>query len=283
MGPARHNRDMHHPAFILLAAAPLLMAVGYEAEILAWRVQRENALKSDTGWLTVAGLFWLNEGRNSFGSAGTSDIVLPDGPARAGAFELHSGSVSVTLPGQPARPLKFDSEADADVVKIKDLTLFPIKRGDRYGIRLKDKNSTFRREFTRLHWYPVVEAARVTAHFVATPEKITIPNVLGQKDIETSPGYAMFHWGGHEVRLYPTEEDGKLFFVFRDLTTGKETYPAGRFLYADMPSNGSVVLDFNKAYNPPCAFTPYATCPLPPPQNRLPVRMEAGELKYGSH
>jgi uncharacterized protein (DUF1684 family) len=274
---------MHHAATLLLAAVPVLMAAGYQAEILAWRAQRESTLKSDTGWLTVAGLFWLKEGRNSFGAADTNDIVLPSGPAQAGAFELHAGSVSVTLPGHPARPLKCDSEAEADVIRIQDLTLFAIKRGDRYGIRLKDKNSTYRREFTGLHWYPVKEAARVTARFVATPGKITIPNILGQKEEETSPGYAAFRWDGQEIKLYPTEEDGRLFFVFRDLTTGKETYPAGRFLYADMPRDGLVVLDFNKAYNPPCAFTPYATCPLPPPQNRMPVRMEAGELKYGSH
>jgi uncharacterized protein (DUF1684 family) len=274
---------MSHGAYLLLAVAPTLMATGYETEVLTWRAQRENSLKSDSGWLTVAGLFWLKEGRNSFGKATTNDIVLPDGPAQAGTFELHAARVSVVLNGQAARPLQFDSETDANVVRIKDLTMFPIKRGDRYGIRLKDKNSSFRREFTGLHWYPVKESARVTARFVAAPEKLTIPNILGQKEQETCPGYAVFQWEGHELRLYPTEEDGRLFYVFRDLTTGHETYPAGRFLYSDMPLDGHVVLDFNRAYNPPCAFTPYATCPLPPPQNRLPVRIEAGELKYGSH
>jgi uncharacterized protein (DUF1684 family) len=274
---------MSHGAYLLLAVAPMLMAAGYESEISTWRAQRESSLKSDSGWLTVAGLFWLKEGGNSFGKAATNDIVLPDGPAQAGTFELHAGKVSVVLTGQAARPLQFDSETDANVVRIKDLTMFPIKRGDRYGIRLKDKNSSFRREFTGLHWYPVKESARVTARFVATPEKLTIPNILGQKEEETCPGYAVFQWQGRELRLYPTEEDGRLFYVFRDLTTGHETYPAGRFLYSDMPLDGHVVLDFNRAYNPPCAFTPYATCPLPPPQNRLPVRIEAGELKYGSH
>ena len=123
----------------------------------------------------------------------------------------------------------------------------------------------------------------MTARWVAAAGKIVIPNILGQRDEENSPGYAVFQWDGREQRLYPTEEEGRLFFVFRDLTTGKETYPAGRMFYADMPHDGHVVLDFNKAYNPPCAFTPFATCPLPPPQNRLPVRIEAGELKYGSH
>jgi uncharacterized protein (DUF1684 family) len=274
---------MPHWAYLFLATAPILVAAGYESEIAAWRAERESKLKADAGWLTVAGLFWLKPGRNTFGSASSNDIVLPDGPAQAGAFEMHAGQVTAALAGQPPRPLKHDSEAPADVVIIKDLTLFVIQRGDRYGIRLRDKNSSFRREFSTLHWFPVKESARVTARFVSTREKITIPNILGQKEEETSPGYAVFQWAGHEQRLYPTKEDDRLFFVFRDLTAGKETYPAGRFLYADMPRDGSVVLDFNKAYNPPCAFTPYATCPLPPPQNRMRVRIDAGELNYGPH
>jgi uncharacterized protein len=274
---------MPHWAYLLLASAPILMAGAYESEIAVWRAQRESKLKADNGWLTVAGLFWLKDGRNTFGAAPSNDIVLPGGPAQAGAFEKHAGQVTVALAGQAPRPLKPDSEAPADVVVLKDLTLFIIKRGDRYGIRLRDKNSSFRREFSTLHWYPVKESARITARFVAAREKITIPNILGQKEEETSPGYAVFQWAGQEQRLYPTEEDGRLFFVFRDLTAGKETYSAGRFLYSDMPRDGRVVLDFNKAYNPPCAFTPFATCPLPPAQNRLRVRIEAGELKYGSH
>lgn len=274
---------MPHWAYLFLTALPVLMAAGYEAEIAAWRAERESSLKADTGWLTVAGLFWLREGRNTFGSAGTNDIVLPRGPAHAGAFAMHDGVVSGGLSGEPARTFRPDSEAPADVVTIQDLTMFAIKRGDRYGIRLRDRNSSFRREFSGLHWYPVKASARVDAQWVATGEKIVIPNILGQNEQDTSPGHAVFAWDGHEQRLYPTEEDGRLFFVFRDQTAGKETYAAGRFLYAEMPRDGRVVLDFNKAYNPPCAFTPYATCPLPPAQNRLNVRIEAGELRYGSH
>jgi len=263
--------------------ALIALGMNYQDEILAWRAQRESALRADGGWLTVAGLFWLKEGANSFGSAAANDIVLPDGEARAGMFELHGGKVTVALHGQPPRELHPDSEAPADVVKIKDLTLYAIKRGDRYGIRLKDKNSSFRREFTGLHWFPPQESARVTARFVAAPARLTVPNILGQKEEEPCPGYAVFRWSGQELRLYPVEEGDQLFFIFRDLTSGKETYGAGRFLYAGLPHDGWVVLDFNKAYNPPCAFTPYATCPLPPAQNRLAVRIDAGELKYGSH
>ena len=269
--------------YLVLALAPAAMAMTYSDEILAWRAQRESKLKADSGWLTLAGLFWLKEGPNSFGSAGGNDIVLPDGPAKAGTVDLHGSKVTVTLAGGAPRALQPDKEEAGEVVRVKDLTLFPIQRGDRMGIRLKDKNSSFRREFTGLHWFPVKESARVRAKFVAAPGKVTIPNVLGQKEEQDSPGYAVFQWEGHEVKLQPVSEDGLLFFIFRDLTSGKETYGAGRFLYADPPKDGHVVLDFNKAYNPPCAFTPYATCPLPPPQNRLTVRVDAGELKYGVH
>ena len=262
----------------------VLLAGSYESEIQTWRAEREARLKTDTGWLTVAGLFWLHEGENHFGTAPENDIVLPSGPPRAGWFGLHQGKITAHLEGRQApRLLETDRETPANVVRVADLSMFPIKRGDRYAIRMRDRNSKFRREFTGLHWYPIRASARVAATWVSEPKDMRIPNILGQTDDEKSPGYAKFHWAGRELRLRPIEEDGKLFFIFRDLTSGKETYPAGRFLYSDMPAGGQVMLDFNKAYNPPCAFTPYATCPLPPPENRLQVRIEAGELRYGSH
>jgi len=163
-----------------------------------------------------------------------------------------------------------------------------IERGGRYGIRLKDRESALLKEFGGLRWFPVREDYRVEARFVphASPMKIAVPNILGQVEELPSPGYAAFTIGGREVRLDPVlEEPGatELFFIFRDQTTGKQTYPAGRFLYAPMPKDGRVTLDFNKAYSPPCAFTPYATCPLPPKQNRLSVRIEAGELTGKPH
>ena len=176
--------------------------------------------------------------------------------------------------------------AKDEQVTIGPLTLFVIERGGRHAIRLRDRNSQFRREFTGLHYFPISEPYRVTAKWVAEPRKIPILNVIGQTEPMDSPGYSVFTLGGHEYKLYPVleEPDAKeLFYIFRDLTSAKETYGAGRFLYSEMPKDGRVVLDFNKAYNPPCAFTPYATCPLPPKENRLPVRIEAGELKYGDH
>ena len=263
-----------------LAGVALFAATAYQTEIAQWRSQREEALKREGGWLSVAGLFWLHEGANPFGEDPGNEIVLPDGAPHAGVFELRNGKVTVKMDGA-ARELWPDS---LDVAKVGRLSLFVIKRSDKYGIRLKDPESEYRREFRGIESYPAQEEYRVTAKWVAAPVKIPILNVLGQTDSMDSPGYAEFTLHGHQYRLRPylEEADAKeLFYVFRDQTSAKETYGAGRFLYSAMPADGRVVLDFNKAYNPPCAFTPYATCPLPPPQNRLAVRIDAGEKKYG--
>lgn len=268
-----------------LAAAALFAASAYQTEIAGWRRAREEALRRDGGWLTVAGLFWLRDGANRFGKDPSNDIVLPDGPAHAGVLDLHNGKVTVTMdpeaPSGPPRELWPDS---LDVAKVGRLSLFVIKRSDQYGIRLKDPESEYRREFHGLDYFPTLEKYRVTARFVPQPRKIPITNVLGQTEPLDSPGYVAFRLRGQALRLYPVfEQPGakELFFIFRDQTSGKETYGAGRFLYSDLPRNGQVILDFNKAYNPPCAFTPYATCPLPPKENRLLARIEAGEKKYG--
>jgi uncharacterized protein (DUF1684 family) len=265
---------------IVLLAGMAFAATTYQSQIAEWRRARVARLKADGGWLTVAGLFWLHEGVNRYGKDASGDIALPDGPALAGAFELHGGKVTVTV-DRATRELAHDS---ADVVKVGRLSLFVIKRGDRYGIRLKDPDSQYVHEFHGIEYFPATEPYRVTAKFVSEPRKIPILNILGQTEDSECPGYAVFRLHGQEVRLYPIIEvpgDKQLFYIFRDLTTGKETYGAGRFLYSDLPKNGQVVLDFNKAYNPPCVFTPYATCPLPPKENHLPVRVEAGEKKYG--
>ena len=266
--------------FVLFTAAAVFAASNYGAEIAAWHADREARLKAEDGWLSLAGLFWLHEGANQFGKDPGGEIVLPDGPAQAGAFHLEHGNVSVTVAGA-TQGVKPDSD---DVVKIGRLRLLVIKRGDKYGIRVKDPESEARREFKGIESFPADEAYRITAKWVAEPRKIPILNVLGQTEESDSPGYAVFQLHGREFTLHPIlEEPGakELFYIFRDQTSGKETYPAGRFFYSDMPKNGRVILDFNKAYNPPCAFSPYATCPLPPPENRLAVRIEAGEKRYG--
>jgi len=270
-------------ALLVAAAAVGAMAAAdgaFQSEIAAWRQARAASLTADGGWLTVAGLFWLHPGQNHYGTDRSSDIVLPDGPARAGAF-LFDGHRVVVTRGASTQELKPDS---SDVVKVGRLSLFVIQRGDKFGIRVKDPESQYRRQFHGLEYFPASEAYRVTARWVDAPKKIPILNVLGQTEPSDCPGYAEFQLNGKQFRLYPILETPgakELFYIFKDETSGKETYAAGRFLYSDLPKDGRVVLDFNKAYNPPCSFTPYATCPLPPAENRLPVRIEAGEKKYG--
>jgi uncharacterized protein len=281
-----------------LAAAMLAAAVAspYVAEIEQWRAKRIERLKADDGWLTVSGLFWLKDGASTFGSAPGNDIVLPaSAPARAGVIQFAGGKASVRVEpgvkilsgGKPvtAMDLRADTATGGpDVLVLGRVSLQVIERGGRYGIRLKDNDSPRRKAFTGTQWYPVSEAYRVTARFVpsATPKTIPIANVLGQEEAQASPGSVFFKLNGQDVQLDPIleEPDAKeLMFIFKDATSGPETYPAGRYLYTDLPKDGSVVLDFNKAYSPPCAFTAYATCPLPPAQNRLKVRIEAGEKK----
>jgi uncharacterized protein len=264
---------------LALAAGVALAVSTYESEILKWRADRAVELKAEGGWLSLAGLFWLHEGANPFGKDPANEIALPDGPARAGAFEFHNGKV--TLAGKEIRPNTADPS-----IKAGRLNLFVIKRADKFGIRVKDPESDARRNFHGLEYFPVNDQLRITARWVAEPRDIPILNVLGQTEPQPSPGYAVFSIQGQEYKLRPyLEEPGakELFYVFRDQTAGKETYGAGRFFYSDVPRDGKVVLDFNKAYNPPCAFTPYATCPLPPAENKLLVRIEAGEKKYGDH
>jgi uncharacterized protein len=272
----------------------------YKGQIEAWRQKREERLKADGGWLTVAGLYWLVEGENRFGTAADNQVVLPEGsaPAHAGVFERKGGSFTLklepgvegTVGGKPVSgpiSMKTDASGEPDTLALgKRLQMFVIQRGDKYGIRLKDMESPMRKEFKGLKWFPVDEKWRFTARFEAydPPHSLDIPNILGQVEKMSCPGAVVFTVDGHEQRLEPVIEDPNdpsLFFIFRDETAGHETYPAGRFVYAEMPKDGQVLLDFNKAYTPPCGFTPYATCPLPPPQNRMALRVEAGEMFTG--
>jgi uncharacterized protein (DUF1684 family) len=272
----------------------------YRAEIERWRAQRATNLKADGSWLTVAGLFWLKEGPNTFGSDPANDIVLPDSaPPQAGVFEFQDGQTTVQVePGvtimvgdNPVTSLELqpDSAGKPTILELGPLEMRVIQREEKFGIRLKDQNSRRRQEFTGLEWFPVDEKYRVTARFIThdEPKVIPIPNVIGQVRDLQSPGYAVFELDGRDVRLHPvvySPEDQDLFFIFRDATAPDETYGAGRFLYSSRPKEGSLVLDFNKAHSPPCAFTDFATCPLPPKENRLAVRIEAGEKKpAGSH
>jgi uncharacterized protein (DUF1684 family) len=265
--------------------------MAYKDEVEKWRKEREEGLKGDEGWLTVAGLYWLREGENRFGSGPLNDFVLPEGsaPAEVGVFDYRGGKVSVRInPGVEvtqhgkrieAANMKMGSE---DAISIGKLKLWVHYSGERLAIRLRDLDSSLRKEFTGLKWFPVTEKYRVEARFVAyqEPRKVDIVNVMGDVEEFASPGYVEFELGGEKFQLQAASGNEEvLFFVFRDLTSGKETYPAARFLRVQR--NGDRVdLDFNMAYNPPCAFNPYTTCPIPPKENRLAVRIEAGEMKY---
>lgn len=267
----------------------------------AWRDGRVKRLASPNGWLTLVGLHWLSPGDNVFGSDPDCAVPLPVGkaPKRAGVLVLESGVVRIKpdadsgfmLDGKPvvAQALADDTMEKTDVVTRGDLSLVVIKRGDRVGIRVKDSQSQVRKNFKGLDYFPADPKWSVTASFApyATPRKVTIPTVLGTTESMEAPGLVTFTIGGTTLTLEPVVEDksdAKLFFIFKDQTSAKETYGAGRFLYADMPKDGKVVLDFNHAYNPPCAFTPYATCPLPPKKNWLAIRVEAGEKVFaGGH
>ena len=281
-------------AAALLSGGILLAQTSYKAEIEQWRKEREANLRKDNGWLSVAGLFWLKNGENRVGTAAIDEIALPpqSAAARVGSFLFRNGKtvftaesgVEVRAAGKPVRTLEMkpDVPGPADVLTIGALSMFVIERGGRYAIRLRDNHSSIRKQFSGLHWFNVDEAWRIRAKWVAynPPKKIGVLDILGITEQAICPGYASFTLAGKEYRLEPTDEDGQLFFVFRDLTAGKETYPSGRFLDVAAPRGGYVILDFNQAYNPPCAFTPYATCPLPLPQNRLQVRIPAGELVH---
>jgi len=276
-------------------------AADYRSSVEAWRHSYEERLRAPQGWLSVAGLFWLHEGQNRMGSDRQSDIVLPaSAPLVAGTVWFQhatAGTPKVSLQpapgvgfmvnGKPSagQELQPDTSSRPDTVTLGNLSLMVIQRGPRTGIRLRDPESAARRQFSGLHWYPIDEHYRIHArwHPYTPPRKIPITNVLGMTEEEEAPGYAEFDLGGKTWRLEPTVEDNTLFFTFRDQTAGSETYPSGRFLNTDMPARGELIIDFNQAHNPPCAFTSFATCPLPPKQNWIGVPIPAGEKRYGRH
>ena len=269
----------------------------YASEIEKWRAERLEEINGEDGWTTLVGLFWLNEGQNRFGSDRSNEVVFPRDrvPGFAGSLWLDKGTVrldanpdaGLTSNNSPVSKLALRSDADgeATVLKVGSLTFFVIKRGEKLGLRVKDKNSPARSHFAGLVYFPADPRWRIEARFAPynPPKTIPVVNVLGTVEDMMSPGALVFEINGKTYRLDPVSEKGskQLFIMLADKTTGKETYGAGRYLYVDPPgADGKVVVDFNKADNPPCAFTKFATCPLPPRQNRLAVRVEAGEKKY---
>lgn len=276
-------------------SAPPLDVTAYKAEIDQWHAGRMESLKSTNGWLNLAGLFWLKEGVSTFGSEESNDIVFPKEkiPAKAGLFLLQQDVVTMTtLPAveilSNEQPIKSGVIFHVDSMQQPTLSYgslqwFVIKRNDQFGIRLRDLESNTVKEFHGIERYEVKPEFRTeaTLEVPAVVKKIDITNVLGQTTAQDSPGTLVFTIHEKEYRLDALLEGEELFVIFGDPTNENETYPSGRYLYAKKPgADGKTILDFNKAYNPPCAFTPFATCPLPPKQNVLPIAITAGEKNY---
>lgn len=268
----------------------------YLQEIHQWQETRLASLKKPTGWLSLAGLFWLKEGNNTFGSGKDCDLVFPEesAPEKIGRFVLENGEVMVYInpavevyyDGVPVNEMKvFAPEIKTPVILTHNsLSWFVIQRGSEIGVRLRDANNPAIAALTHIETYPIDPQWRVSATLEPydPPRKILIENILGMKTEEPCPGKLVFELGGQSHTLDAVEEGDELFIIFSDRTNGRETYGAGRYLYTAKPGeDGTVILDFNKAYNPPCAYTAYATCPLPPSQNRLSLAVIAGEKYSG--
>jgi uncharacterized protein len=269
----------------------------YQNEIRDWQAKRAESLRRDTGWLTLTGLVWLDEGESRIGSAAGSEVRLPEGKAPETVGTLVRTGRSVTLTTEPGAmvtvdgtpvgsiEMKPDTSGSPTIAEIGPVQFLVIERGDRVGVRVRDREHPALASFRGLDYFPTDPGWRVEARLEPydPPKQIPIQNVVGIVEAQLSPGALVFEIDGKEHRLDPIIEEGtdELFVIFADETSGGETYGAGRYLYAKNPGpNGRTTLDFNKAYNPPCAFTDFATCPLPPRQNRLEVRVEAGEKNY---
>ena len=266
-------------------------------EVEAWRADRIARLRSPGGWLTVVALAWLHDGENTVGSAEDNDVVIRsrDVPARLGVLEVSDGGATAMFPpgsgvthgGKPATsvPMRDDRQGHPTVLQIGAVRFHVIWREGRLALRVKDANSPTRSAFTEIRHYPVDLRWRLESRFEPYEHERDVPvmTVLGHEETYRIPGAVAFDVDGrtHRLDAFLEEADATdLFLVFGDATSGTETYGGGRFLYTPRPVHGRLVLDFNRAYNPPCVFTPHATCALPLPQNRLPIRIDAGERRY---
>lgn len=270
----------------LICQLIVLSAVPYTRSVEEWRKTYEEELRAPyTGWLSVAGLTWLHQGENTVGAGEANDVALPRGAARAGVFLFDGRAVRYRDSAGAVRAMRTDSSGAPDSVEIDGMRLEAIERNGKFGIRVRDPESKMRREFRGTVWYPINAKYKVKARFLPHPYARTINflDMTGNTQKMVSPGLVEFTLRGQTVRLEPVEDEGQLFFVFKDRTANRGTYAAGRMLYAPLPKDGVVEIDFNLAKNPPCVFTPNATCPLPTKQNILPISIEAGEKLPASH
>jgi uncharacterized protein (DUF1684 family) len=267
----------------------------YEQEVMAYRQAREDRLRSPDGWLSLVGLFWLREGRNTLGSNPSNRVVLPvdKAPGVVGSLDVTGGHVSikvepgaaVTANGELITTLDLQSDAHGDptILALGSLQFHIIDRAGRLGVRVKDSESETLKNFAGLDYYPINPSWRLEARYERydTPREVEIPNIIGGAFREPSPGALLVEVAGKTYDLIVFPDAPSYLLAFGDTTNGSETYGGGRFLKVELPpDSGTVVLDFNRAYSPPCVFTPYATCPLPPAQNKLPVAVRAGEKGY---
>jgi len=282
-----------------LSGAEIKGGSGYTQEIQKWRQERVERLTKPTGWLSLVGLDWLKEGRNTLGSAKQNDLVIAGAPAHLGTIALTPGKAVISLDPKSGATIDGAAKLEAEllddthekptVIAFGSTSFYLIKRDDKYGLRIKDSEAPTRKHFVGIDYFDIDPSWRIEAKWEAynPPHEVEEPNIIGQVDKVVVPGAAVFERDGQTFRVEPVIEtpgDTELFLVFADKTSGKETYGAARFVYTEAPKDGKVILDFNKAYNPPCAFTPFATCPLPTAQNRLKMRVTAGEKEYrGEH
>jgi uncharacterized protein (DUF1684 family) len=266
----------------------LLLSFGMQAqnhmeEVKAFRAARINSLKSESGWLNLAGLFWLKEGKNTMGGDEKNDFVFPAEHSDPFLGELFLKDGKVFYQTVSDTILVYQDDIKAPVVSHRSLRWFIIKRGEKYAVRLRDLEGEYLKAFKGIDCFPTDSAYRIVADFIPTKGKmVTIIDVTGRSYQLESPGLLRFKVGKKSYQLETSQEGNSLFIVFGDLTNKKQTYGAGRFIDTALPdAQGKVVIDFNKAYNPPCAFTPFATCPLPTAANKLAVEILAGEQFHG--
>lgn len=282
----------------VLASTPAL-AADHTAEVDAWHARRIESLQKPDGWLSLVGLHWVTPGAHRLGSAADSGIVLNTGPAVLGQLEREGEAVYFTpdpaagVVIEPAAEgrvrLVADGQPGASVVRFNagKASFILLQRGDAFALRVRDAEAPTRTGFAGIERYPVDAGWRFSARFEPHPpgKTIDIATVLGTLEPNPNPGVLVFERDGHTHRLEAIASGEQFFIIFADRTNKEETYGAGRFVYTGLPdAEGRVELDFNRAYNPPCAFTAYSTCPLPPPENRLDLFVRAGEKRYrGQH
>jgi len=275
------------------AEPPVVWNDAVVMEIEAWRAEHEDSYTRN--WVTIEGLHFLKAGAQTVGSGPDNDVVLVAPlPERLGSFTVASDMVtfapapgaSITINGQAAAPgmaLRDDGADEADVIEANGATVVVHRSGTRVSLRVRDPNGERTRSFQGFDWFPLGSSYRVLGRFIpdAAPRSLPVVNTFGDVDSYETEGVVEFTLNGEALSLRPfTTEPGRFYFVFNDASSGEETYEAARFVYSDLRKDGTTILDFNEAYNPPCSFNPFTTCPIPLPENRLPVKVLAGEKKY---